>query len=126
LRKIQNNFLYQITKMPTLYLNNIKVNNMITSKNKYYTKYSINNITDEHQIFELQNNKIVIKDDNEETIYEYEMNPISENFENILKNLNEGEFQFNIDMYEDLVPLKYSITKKNNQLLLHSLEHTIF
>ena len=112
--------------MPTLYLNNIKVNNMITSKNKYYTKYSINNITDEHQIFELQNNKIVIKDDNEETIYEYEMNPISENFENILKNLNEGEFQFNIDMYEDLVPLKYSITKKNNQLLLHSLEHTIF
>ena len=109
----------------SLLLNNIKISNLNIENNKYYKKYCAENITSNSLLNIQQTNCIQIIDNNE-IIYEYNMIPIAEDFENILNNLNEGEYRFNVDMYEDLIPLKYSVIKKNNKLLLLSFEHTIF
>jgi len=96
--------------MPILYLNNNNIGNLTINNTTYYKKYHLNNINNA-MINENETNKICIKD-NDEIIYEYDMIPIVENFNNLLNNLNEGEYQFNMDMYDDLVPLKYSVIKK--------------
>lgn len=110
----------------SLLLNNINISKLDIEKYKYYIKYKINNINPDNSKIELKNVNNIKIINNDEIIYEYDMNPFVEDFENILSSLNEGEYKFNMDMYEDLVPLKYSVIKKNNNLFLYSVEHTIF
>lgn len=110
----------------SLYLNNNKISNLEIENNKYYKKYKSSNILPENSKINITTtNSIKIVDKNE-VIYEYNMNPISEDFENVMNCLNEGECRFNMDMYDDLVPLKYSVIKKNHNLFLYTIEHTIF
>lgn len=79
-----------------------------------------------------QSNKIFVESDEMSKILnsnilvlnkrKFYINEISDNLENIKKNLSDGEFCFNTDMYEELIPLKYSIIKKNNNIYLFTLE----
>ena len=43
-------------------------------------------------------------------------------FTDLKIKLEENEIQYNTDMYEELVPLKYSIIKKDNNIYLNSVE----
>jgi len=43
-------------------------------------------------------------------------------FTDLKIKLEENEIQYNTDMYEELIPLKYSIIKKDNNIYLNSVE----
>lgn len=43
-------------------------------------------------------------------------------FTDLKLKLEENEIQYNTDMYEELIPLKYSIIKKDNNIYLNSVE----
>ena len=110
----------------SLYLNNHKISKLEIENNKYYKKYKSSYIQPNNNIINITTTNSLKIIDKNEVIYEFNMNPIAEDFENVMNSLNDGEYRFNMDMYEDLVPLKYSVIKKNNNLFLYSIEHTIF
>ena len=65
------------------------------------------------------NNKIeIIKDD--EIIKEFILSPIIENYEELLHNIKNNEIYCNVDIYEELIPLKYIVKKINNNLYYES------
>jgi len=90
--------------------------NLIGVVPKSSKKISIKEIISDDKSLIRKNNRIKV---NEKEFY---INEISDNLINLKNTLNEKEFQFNIDMYEELVPIKYSIIKKNNNIYLYSLE----
>lgn len=60
-------------------------------------------------------NKIeIIKDD--EIIKEFTLIPIIENYEELLIKMKNNDIYCNVDIYEDLIPLKYIVKKINNNL----------
>lgn len=52
----------------------------------------------------------------------FKINDLADNLNNFRESLNNDEFAFNTDMYESLIPLKYSIIKRNNNIYLYSVE----
>jgi hypothetical protein len=64
-------------------------------------------------------NKIeIIKDD--EIIKEFTLIPIIENYEELLIKMKNNDIYCNVDIYEDLIPLKYIVKKINNNLYYDS------
>jgi len=90
-----------------LFKNYIIINQSNLSNNKF-TKVDINS-----------NNKIeVIEDD--KIIKEYILNPIVENYKELLDNLKNDNIYCNVDIYEELIPFKYIIKKIDNCLYYES------
>jgi hypothetical protein len=66
------------------------------------------------------NNKIQIIE-NDKIIQEYTLNPIIENYYELLLNMKNNDIHCNVDIYEELIPFKYIIKKINNNLYYDSL-----
>ena len=100
-----------------LHFNNNFVDNLQHSDKKYYNLYHLDNI--KQPFLEFNNIQII---DNGKIIHQHNILPQCENFNDLVN----GQYKFNCDMYEQLIPLKYSVCKENNQLFLKSIEFTKF
>lgn len=100
-----------------LHFNKQFLTNLEESNKKYYTEYSLDNINapflDKNYLEIVNNGKI---------IYSHTILPQCESF----NDLEEGQYKFNCDMYEQLIPLKYSVRRENGQLNLNSVVFTQF
>ncbi len=95
-----------------VYFNNI----LIGVSPKSSKTIIINNLQSDQKTL-IQNNN-VLKCNNKI----FNINDINDNLNYFRNKLNNEEFAFNTDMYESLIPLKYSIIKKNNDIYLYSVE----
>jgi hypothetical protein len=64
-------------------------------------------------------NKIEIIKDNK-IIKEFTLIPIIENYEELLYNMKNNDIHCNVDIYEELIPIKYIVKKINNNLYYDS------
>lgn len=90
--------------------------NVIGKSPKYEKKIIIRDITsDDNSLIKDSN---IIKVNNKK----FYINLISDNLVQLKDQLKDGEFKYNCDMYEDLIPLKYSVIKRDKDIYLYSLE----
>lgn len=65
------------------------------------------------------NNKIEIISDNI-ILKEYQLSPIIENYRELLSNMKNDDIYCNVDIYEELIPFKYTIKKLESNLYYES------
>jgi len=112
-----------------VYFNNTKLEGYenINNISKKIKIYSIENISQNNSKINIEReNKIEFLNENGDLIFSTIISPHLENLENLAKSLRNGEYTFNLDPYEQLIPLKYSIIKINNEIFLNSVEHCKF
>jgi hypothetical protein len=66
------------------------------------------------------NNKIILIK-NDKIVKEYTLNPIIENYKELLDNMKNDNIHCNVDIYDELIPFKYLIKKINDNLYYDSL-----
>jgi len=110
-----------------VFLNNFYLGNESTQKiSKNVTSYSLDIPEKVPSKLHLQNNNFVqIVDENGNEFFSYNINPNLENIQDISKKLSNNEYQFNCDMYEELIPFKYSIIKRDNDVHLKNIICTL-
>jgi len=100
-------------KIMEIYFNNQLIG--FASKSKSNFSLEKIEITDSSKILESQTNELKINNNI------FRINMLVDGLDTMKKLLNEDEFMFNSDMYEN-IPLKYSFIKKNNNIYLYSIE----
>lgn len=105
-----------------IYLNDSQIGEEIPQKiNNHLLTFHLKNNSYNAELITNINNTIKIINSNGELIYEYIIYSNLENLEHKKSELQENEFIYNIDPYEELTPIKYSIIKKNNKIYLKDL-----
>ena len=110
-----------------LYLNNIQV---FSSETKNINIEDIDTLDKKDKnTFLLSDKKdtlIQVKNENQTELFNYNINYLIEGLENLRVLMKENSQRFvNWDMYEELMPFKYSVVKKNSKLYLKSLKFNI-
>lgn len=114
--------------MPVFFNNNLlEGSESINNISKKIKLYSLKNIKNNNsKIILSNNNSVQFLNKEGELIYSCNISPHLENLEILVKSLQNGEYTFNTDPYEQLLPIKYSLIKNNGEIFLHSIEHCQF
>ena len=110
-----------------LYLNNIQV---FTSDTKNVNIEDIDTleVNDKNILLLSDKNDVLVqvKNENQTELFNYNINYLIEGLENLRVLMKENSQRFvHWDMYEEMMPFKYSVVKKDGKLYLKSVKFNI-